>query len=684
MKEPLSRELREKLTSEVFHRDLVLDLRAADEETRTVPASMSSETPVLRWFGNEILSHDASAVNLERVSGGALPLLWGHNTDEMLGAAEGFRLENGRLVGQLRFSKHATRSEVWEQIREGMPLGISIGYRVDEWKESANSEDVTVTRWTLHEVSVVTVPADHTVGIGRSLNQEAQSMSEIKAGEPGVPATVPAVDTGPAHVRLVHDKGIAAGVEQERNRIAGIRNLFVMPGFQTDAHIALREWAIDAGQSVEQCREELLKMAGSGVAPVAVMPPMQRQAPQMSGPGGYQEYGFGRDSQIRVNAGADQRDKFHDGALRAIELRAGMVKDRAKQEEYRAGNEFVGMSLLEVAKQSLVRQGVNIAGLDQMRIAGMAFTTPGNMNRSGAIISHGLSDFSSLLMDASNKMLIGGYMEAPETWRPFCKVVSINDFKTMNLINRSNFGDLDVIPEHATYEYGTMSDLKETIALRTYGKLFSISRQAIVNDDLQAFTEVPMLMGRAAARMVGDEVYAILTTNPTLAQDNQALFHTSHNNIWTTTNAGAPSVTTLDTHFRYTATQTDPSGSTINLVPRYLVVPRALENTARVLVAATYDPAGTAGTLKPNPFSGRLDVVADARLDAFQSGAAWFTLCDPTFLPTIVVGFLNGNETPYLETENPFSVDGVAFKVRLDCRAAAADFRGAQYNDGVA
>ena len=508
-------------------------------------------------------------------------------------------------------------------------------------------------------------------------------MSDSQAGQTGVPATVPAVDTGPAHVRLVQAKGREEGRNEERQRIAAIRELFVLPGFQTDDHIALREWAIDSGASVEQCREELLKMAGSGVSPVATLPPVQRQAPQFSGPGGYAEYAFGRDSQIRVNAGTDQRDKFHEGALRAIELRAGKVSDKAKQDEYRQGNEFVGMSMVEIAKASLVRQGFNVSGLDPMRVVGMAFTTQPSFVRGGAIIGHTVSDFANLLLDASNKMLVGGYTEAPETWRPFAKVVSINDFKTMNLINRSNFGDLDVVAEGAEYKYGTMSDLKETIQLRTYGKLFSISRQAIINDDLSAFTDVPMLMGRAAARMVGDEAYAVLTGNPTLAQDSTALFHTSHNNIWTTTNAGAPSVTTMDVHNRYTATQTDPSGATINLSPRYLVCGHALVGTARALATAVYDPAGTAGTLKPNVWQGRFDVVADARIDAFNA-SGWFTLADPNQLPTVVVGFLNGNETPYLETENPFSQDGVGFKVRLDVRAAAADFRGAQYNDGVA
>lgn len=682
--EPMTREARERITSEVQYRALDLDWRAADEDTRTVAASMSSETPVRRWFGNEILSHDASAVNLERINGGALPLLWGHDTDAMLGAAEGFRLENGRLVGQLRFSKHSTRGEVWEQIREGMPLGISIGYRIDQWQESADSDDVTVTRWTLHEVSVVSVPADHTVGIGRSLEQETTHMStENSAGNPGVPASAPAVETGPAHVRLVQAKGREEGRAEERGRIASIRELFVLPGFQSDDHIALREWAIDSGASVEQCREELLKMAGSGVSPVVVAPPTQRQTiPQFAGPGGYQEHSFGRDSQIRI--GEDEADKFHTGALRAIELRAGMVKDRAKQDEYRAGNEFVGRTMVEVARICLERSGVRTNGWEPIRIAGAALTMSGGFVRGtgGPTIGHGVADFANILLDASNKSMMTGWTEAPETWSAWCSTMSIADFKTNNLVNLSNFGDLDVVPEYADYKYGTLSDVKETIQLRTYGKLFSISRQAIVNDDLSAFTSIPAKMGRAAARMVGDEAYGILTSPPTLNQTGRALFHATDGNIRTTTGAGAPSVTTLDTEFTSMGTKTDPSGSVLNIRPRYLICPLALENTSRVLAAATYDPAGTAGTLKPNPFAGRFDVVADARLDAFNA-AGWFVAADPSLVPTVVVGFLNGVQAPYLEQVNAFTQDGVAFKVRLECRAAAADFRGLAYNDGA-
>src|SRR5262249_18064881 len=120
-----------------------------------------------------------------------------------------------------------------------------------------------------------------------------------------------------------------------------------------------------------------------------------------------------------------------------------------------------------------------------------------------------------------------------------------------------------------------------------------------------------------------------------------------------------------------------------NINGRYLIVPKKLENTSRVLVTATYDPAGSAGTQQPNPFHGRMDVVADPRLDTFNS-AGWFLLADPNIYPAVCVLFLDGVEAPYLEQQQVFTQDGVAFKVRLDVRAFAVDFRPAFYNDGVA
>jgi phage major head subunit gpT-like protein len=225
-----------------------------------------------------------------------------------------------------------------------------------------------------------------------------------------------------------------------------------------------------------------------------------------------------------------------------------------------------------------------------------------------------------------------------------------------------------------------MSDLKETIQLATYGKLFGITRQALANDDLNALGAVPRAMGMAANRKVGDVVYAVLTTGTTatMLQDSTALFEASSHKNYVTA-GGAPSVSTLDAMRTAMATQTDPQGKTIGLRARHLIVPIALQTTAETLVAATYDPAGTAGTLKPNPFQNAYTVTADHRLDAFNP-AGWFAAAGTN---QVVVGFLNGQQTPYMESKDGWSIDGIEYKVRIDCAATAEDFRGLYYNDGA-
>lgn len=681
---PLTREQATRLAGETFYRVLELDRAAANDTARTVPASLSSETPVRRWFGNEILKHTPDAVDLSRMQNGALPLLDSHDTGVLIGAAEDFRFINSRLHALLRFAEATTAPHVWEQVREGMPLGISIGYRVDEWTESAESDDVTVTRWTLYEVSVVTVPADSSVGINRSLNQQEEATMPEPTLPQGTDLATPA-QAAPANVRLVHDRARAAGITEERTRIADIRGLFLLPGFQSDEYLELERMAIDGGLSVEQCREQILQLAGSGVSPIAAAPAFQRETlPSFAGPSEQRQAPAGNPHARtpHIQAGRDEREGFREAAVNAIVVRANMVRNRDEVQRLTVGNECNGLPLVELARECLRRCNIDTRGFSPSAIVGMAFTAPPSFQRSGiGTIGHGVADFPAILLDASSKAMMQGWTENPETFSIWTQSMNINDFKTNNLVNLSLFGDLDVVPEQAEYKYGTFSDVKETIQLRTYGKLFSISRQAIINDDLGAFTALPSSMGRAAARMVGDEAYGVLTSNPTLNQDSLALFHSTHGN-YVSSGGAAPSVTTLDAGFTAMATRTDPSGATLNISPRFLITPRALEATARTLAAATYDPAGTTGTLKPNPFNGRFDVVSDARLDGFNA-SGWFLAADPMLQPTVVVGYLNGQSAPYLETQQGWTQDGVAMKVRIDCRAAPADFRGLYYNDGA-
>ena len=160
-----------KTSGKVFHRYMELDHSRAQEDQRTIEATLSTETPVMRSGYREILRHDDESVNLERASDGTLPLLWGHDQEQLIGVAENCRVYGGRLRARLRFSESTRGEEIWTDVKQGIVRGISIGYFIDDYTEDSEElrGDVVATRWTPFEASCVSVPADAAAGIGRAL-----------------------------------------------------------------------------------------------------------------------------------------------------------------------------------------------------------------------------------------------------------------------------------------------------------------------------------------------------------------------------------------------------------------------------------------------------------------------------------------------------------------------------------
>jgi HK97 family phage prohead protease len=188
-----------------------LDRSEVDEEARTVNLSFSSEAPVERFFGNEVLSHDPKHVDLGRLNDGA-PLLMDHNTSDQIGRVESAMVDGKRGQAVVRFSKSARGSEIFNDVIDGIRQNISVGYRINEMQldESRSDGDVetfVATNWQPFEVSVVSVPADSSVGISRSAEGEnvttitnfkgEKTMSEeIQKTEPVTAPAAPTVDSG--------------------------------------------------------------------------------------------------------------------------------------------------------------------------------------------------------------------------------------------------------------------------------------------------------------------------------------------------------------------------------------------------------------------------------------------------------------------------------------------------------
>ena len=363
---------------------------------------------------------------------------------------------------------------------------------------------------------------------------------------------------------------------------------------------------------------------------------------------------------------ADGRDRFREGAVAGLMARCGIGGER---------NEFTGMSLRELARCALDRADIKTSFSDPMAMIGTAF----NPTMAGG--HHSASDFSTVLADVAHKNMLIGHEEAEESFEGFTARGTLTDFKVHNRVDTNLFPSLSEVIEGAEYTYGTMTDRGSTIQLATYGRMFAITRQAVINDDLNAFSSVPRKMGRAARRTIGNLVWALITDNG-LMQDGNALFSAAHGNLAAA--GAAPSLATVDAGRVAMALQQDPDGNAtaLNIRPSYALVPIELEGSFRALMEAEIDPASTAGGRgAPNYVRGLVSVISDARLSA-NSAAAWYLAANPSSVDTIEVAYLNGNSSPMMEQREGWSVDGVEFKIRLDAGVQVHDWRGLYKDPG--
>ncbi len=369
-----------------------------------------------------------------------------------------------------------------------------------------------------------------------------------------------------------------------------------------------------------------------------------------------------------VQTVADEADKQRAAISAALLARAGVEQD-AKARAALSANPFRGHKLLDVARASLARAGRSTDGMDQMQIVAAAFT-------------QGTSDFPILLETTMHKALQAAYATAALTWQRFCATGTVSDFRAHNRYRLGSFGNLDAVNELGEYINKSIPDgEKASIQAATKGNIINISRQAIINDDLGAFVGLSSMLGRAAARTVESDVYALLALNnglgPTMA-DGSTLFHANHGNIST---AAALSMAAIDADRVTMALQKDVSGNDyLDLRPAVLLVPLGLGGTARTINGALYDPDTANKMQKPNMVNGLFrDIVDTPRL----SGTRRYVFADAMEAPVLEVAFLDGAQTPYLELQNGFDVDGGRYKVRLDYGVAAVDYRGAVTNAGA-
>jgi hypothetical protein len=709
---------------------------AANEEARTIPVTIATETPVLRyddasgtWYP-EVLLMEGLQLRGGRTQ---LPIVDSHDrstTRNVLGSVRNLKVEGSRLVGEAMFARDAESQVAYQKLLDGHLTDFSItatpleqravrqGESVNLLEQELNGPAVVVTQWEPVDASLVAAGADVNSTVRELLRSYFQPQTERmemldestkeKLVAMGMPEQIDNLADAMAWMLELHESAsvevememaeepkvenmegekpteenpmveseehyedkpkMENAVKRERARQREIRSLCN----QAKIERAFADQLCDSGANIDTAREKVLKRMIEKNKPVGTT------ARVTAGESGSERFGKVASSALIARS------------LRAVGARSGFDGLEQGYEQY------ANMPLVRLAELVLRHSGVDTDRIaNQADIARLAVghrSTVRRFTEQGIIRDayHTTGSFANLMLDAANKTLLQGYEEAPFTWNLWARQApSVADFKAINRIRFSESPDPEMVPERALYKEKAMSDSKESYTVDKYGALFTVSWETIVNDDLDAISRVPQMHGNAARRKVNKAVYSVLTSNPTMG-DGVSLFsasgHASGRNLAAT--PGAPSVTTLNAAFIDMMTQKGLSAdAVINVQPRYLIVPVALSATALQLVGSLSDPgaggsaAGNANTLNvygPNG-SRPLQVIAEPQLDA-NSASRWYLAADPSQIDTVEVTFLQGEESPVLESEWDFDRDVWKYKVRQTFGTKAIDWRGLHRN----
>jgi hypothetical protein len=330
--------------------------------------------------------------------------------------------------------------------------------------------------------------------------------------------------------------------------------------------------------------------------------------------------------------------------------------------------------------------GINPERYNKADVARMALGDEKVFNRLGVRRSaeayHTTGSFQNLLFDATNKTLRAAYDEAPYTWSLWARqAASVEDFKDIVRTQIGESPNLEIVPELSPYPEGRVTDSKRSYHVEKYGKKFSVSWETVINDNLDALARIPAMHGNAARRTQEKIVYDALLSNPTMP-DGFSLFSASHpsgTNITATTPA-APGVTTLNEVFELMGKQKGLNSDVVlDLTPRTLLVPLRYSGTALELVnsqsyAASNNNSGVVNIYGVNGVR-PLQVVTTALLDN-NNATNWYAIADSAQVDTVEITFLQGEESPVLESEWVKDNDSYQYYVRQTMAAAVIDHRG--------
>ena len=332
--------------------------------------------------------------------------------------------------------------------------------------------------------------------------------------------------------------------------------------------------------------------------------------------------------------------------------------------------------LRHIGLRELVAECARLEGFDVPRVFGDGTST----------IRAGFSTMSlpGILENVMNKTLLSAYESTPIAAFDLCSIGTVSDFKEISRYRLLGTGGFEKVAPDGELKHGKLSDQKYSNKADTYGQILALTRHDIINDDLNAFMDIPRQMGRSGAESIDDLFFTLLLKNT-------GFFSSANANLLQgpETKFGPESLTIAKTTFR--KQKAGPSNKAkdqkpINIRPEFLVVPVELETDAELLMGSAQlmiDAQGTPTKIPvDNPHRNKYRVISTPHLsDSYYqgaSGAAWYLFANPNVLPAFEIVFLNGRRTPVIErVEMPANTLGMGFRSYIDFGVNSQDPRAA-------
>jgi hypothetical protein len=616
-----------------------------------------------------------------QVSRKARPILAHHDTRQVVGHSTKVTKDGGALnIEGVVSGVGPAAVEVAGASDNGFPWQASVGLSVKKAVEYDEGKSVTVNgrefsgpivvvrASTLNESSFVPLGADDDTDARMVASFEGANfgglhvkkkpveggeMEEGAEGGEGITIQATATPAAPAAQQLQAAPAVDAvqvaqdAIKAERQRVAEIKNLCAGEFGEIEAA------AIAAGDTAAQVSPKILEAMRKG-----------------------------RPSVLAIHAHGGES---MDGAtLEAAALIAGKLSNLEKHADAKAleaaHKQFKrGVSMQEMLLHAAWANGCNVRTFRENPREVMRFAF-GDQRLQAAFST---VDIGGILSNVANKFMLESFNFVEQAWRKIAAIRNVSDFKTVTSYRMTGAGEYEKVTSGGEIRHGTLGEESFTNKADTYGKMLAITRQDIINDDMGALTQVPAMLGRMGALKLNKVFW-------TAFMDNASFFTGTGKYI-----DGATTVlgfTGLDLAVQAFLAKTDglTPASPLGLRPSLLLVPPALETIAKQLFTSTEIRDTTASTKFPtaNTFAGQYEPVcsqylSDATITGYSS-TAWYLLADPRAMATIEVAFLNGVETPTVETADAdFNTLGIQMRAYHDFGAKKQDARGGVKSKGA-